>query len=144
MVYFLMEREGLSSGMLRLVLKVTYLLVMGLRPDLLSTDLCSRRKSTLPFKTRAGESWSHAFRWNCYRIAPWKYKLFLLLGTTEGNAWISCCSFGIKVKKTLGNGLSCWLVTIPVTWLAAFISHCFTVWTGGCPQTEAWKVNTTC
>lgn len=73
MVYFLMEREGLSSGMLRLVLKVTYLLVMGLRPDLLSTDLCSHSKSTLPFKTGAGESWSHTFRWNCYLTAPWKY-----------------------------------------------------------------------
>lgn len=42
--------------MLRLMLKVTYLLVVGLRPDLLSIDLCSHPKSTLPFKTAAGES----------------------------------------------------------------------------------------
>lgn len=81
------------------MLKVTYLLVMGLRPDLLSIDLCSHRKSTLLFKTGAGESWSHTSRWNCYLAALWKYELFLLLGTTEGKTWITCCSFDIKVKK---------------------------------------------
>jgi len=42
MFYFLIEREELSPGMLRLVLKVTYLLVMGLRPVVLSTGLYSR------------------------------------------------------------------------------------------------------
>lgn len=126
--------------MLRLMLKVTYLLVMGLRPDILSIDLCSLPKSTLPFKTGAGESWSRTSRWNYHLAAPWKYELFLLLGTAEVRTWISCCSFDIKVKaKTLGNCWSCWLITIPVTWLAAFISNCFTVGTRGSPQAEGWR-----
>lgn len=56
MFQFSVERKELSSGMLSLMLKVTYLLVMGLRPDILSIDLCSLHKSTLPFKTGAGES----------------------------------------------------------------------------------------
>lgn len=129
--------------MLRLMLKVTYLLVMGLRPDILSIDLCSLHKSTLPFRTGAGESWSRTSRWRCHLAAPWKYELFLLLGTKEGRTWIPCCSFDIKVKtKPLGNCWSCWLITIPVTWLAAFISNCFTVGTRGSPQVEAWKVST--
>lgn len=56
MLYFSIKSEELSSGMPRFMLVFTYLLVMGLRPDLLSTDLCSYSKSTLPFKTGAGES----------------------------------------------------------------------------------------
>lgn len=102
LVYFSVERKNWVL-VLRLMLKVTYLLVMGLRPDL-SIDLCSHHKSTLPFKRGAGESWSHTARWNCYLAATWKYELFLLLGTAEGKTWISSCFLGIKAKKPPTTG----------------------------------------
>lgn len=99
MFYFSIKREVLSPGMLRFMLKFTYLLVLELRPDLLSTDIYCHSKSTLPFKTGADESWSHTSRWNCYLSSAWKCELLLLLGTTQGKTWISWCPFDIKVTK---------------------------------------------
>lgn len=93
------ELGEMSPGMSRLVLQVTYLLVLGLRPDLPSTDLCAHHKSTHTFVTRAAESWSQMSRWICH--------LQLL-----GNKLYSSCtcyiasSFNLKLLCSVDQRLS--------------------------------------
>lgn len=127
------ELGEMSPGMSRLVLQVTYLLVLGLRPDLPSTDLCAHHKSTHTFVTRAAESWSQMSRWICH--------LQLL-----GNKLYSSCtcyiasSFNLKLLCSVDQRLSsnwslqtkhCMLTgtATPVTPASSALSNCFiTVW----------------